>query len=51
MFIQSEPLLEVALTSGVSFANLQTQLVGEYNLPNILCVVAVGKHFNVPEEK
>ncbi|HNP21605.1 MAG TPA: UDP-N-acetylmuramoyl-tripeptide--D-alanyl-D-alanine ligase [Panacibacter sp.] len=49
--IQSEPLLEVALTSGVSFANLQTQLVGEYNLPNILCAVAVGKHFNVPEEK
>lgn len=49
--IQSEPLLEVAVTNGVSFTNLKTQLVGEYNLPNILCAVAAGKHFNVPDEK
>lgn len=49
--IKSEPLLEIAVTNGTSFANLQTQLVGEYNLPNILCAVAVGKHFNVPNEK
>jgi UDP-N-acetylmuramoyl-tripeptide--D-alanyl-D-alanine ligase len=30
---------------------LNTHLVGEYNLPNILCAVAAGKFFNVPDEK
>jgi len=49
--IQSEPLLEVAVTGGLSFTNVKTQLVGEYNLPNILCAIAVGKHFNIPGEK
>ena len=49
--IQSEPFLQVGLTKGVSFQSVQTQLVGDYNLPNILCAVAVGKYFNVPEEK
>ena len=47
----SEPFLQVAITKGTSFNTLQTQLVGEYNLPNILCAVAIGKHFNVPDEK
>lgn len=49
--LQSEPFLEVAFTNGVSFTLLKTQLVGEYNLPNVLCAVAIGKHFNVPDEK
>jgi UDP-N-acetylmuramoyl-tripeptide--D-alanyl-D-alanine ligase len=30
---------------------IHTQLVGEYNLPNILCAVAVGRYFLVPDEK
>ena len=30
---------------------IKTNLVGDYNLPNVLCAVAVAKHFNVPEEK
>ena len=47
----SEPFLEVSLSEGVSFNALQTQLVGSYNLPNILCAVALGKFFDVPEEK
>jgi len=47
----SEPFLQVAVTKGVSFNTLSTQLVGAYNLPNILCAVAVGKYFNVPGEK
>jgi UDP-N-acetylmuramoyl-tripeptide--D-alanyl-D-alanine ligase len=29
---------------------LNTQLVGEYNLPNVLAAVTVGKFFNVPEK-
>jgi UDP-N-acetylmuramoyl-tripeptide--D-alanyl-D-alanine ligase len=49
--IISEPFLEVAITKGTSFNTLQTQLVGAYNLPNVLCAVAVGKFFNVPDEK
>jgi UDP-N-acetylmuramoyl-tripeptide--D-alanyl-D-alanine ligase len=28
-----------------------TRLVGDYNLPNVLAAVAVGKLFHVPEEK
>jgi UDP-N-acetylmuramoyl-tripeptide--D-alanyl-D-alanine ligase len=29
---------------------IHTQLVGDYNLPNVLVAVAVGRHFNVPDE-
>jgi UDP-N-acetylmuramoyl-tripeptide--D-alanyl-D-alanine ligase len=31
--------------------SIKTQLVGDYNLPNILCAVLIGKYFSVPEEK
>jgi UDP-N-acetylmuramoyl-tripeptide--D-alanyl-D-alanine ligase len=30
---------------------IKTHLVGSYNLPNVLCAVAVGTYFNVPVEK
>lgn len=30
---------------------INTQLVGDYNLPNVLCAIAVGRHFNVPVQK
>ena len=43
--------MEVSITRGTSFNTIQTNLVGDYNLPNILCAVAVGKYFNVPDEK
>lgn len=49
--IKSEPFLLVALTNGTSFSLLQTQLVGDYNLPNVLCAVAIGKYFGVPDKK
>ncbi len=48
---KSEPFLEVNITSDASFNTIKTNLVGDYNLPNILCAVAVGKYFNVPDEK
>lgn len=48
---KSEPFLEVSLTKGVNFSSVQTHLVGEYNLPNVLCAIAVGKYFEVPDEK
>lgn len=47
----SNAFLEVAITKGTSIDVIKTQLVGEYNLPNILAAVAVGKYFNVPDEK
>ncbi len=47
----SEPFLKVTVTKGFSFDTIKTNLVGDYNLPNILCAITIGKHFNVPDEK
>jgi UDP-N-acetylmuramoyl-tripeptide--D-alanyl-D-alanine ligase len=49
--LSSEPFLKVQLTSGADLGTIETQLVGDYNLSNVLCAVAVGKYFNVPEAK
>lgn len=51
MVNKNSELLEVSITGGASLDTIKTNLVGEYNLPNILLAVAVGKYFNVPEEK
>ncbi|RYF94522.1 MAG: UDP-N-acetylmuramoyl-tripeptide--D-alanyl-D-alanine ligase, partial [Chitinophagaceae bacterium] len=45
----NEPFLEIDITLGMDDHLIQTQLVGEYNLPNVLAAVAVGKTFKVPE--
>jgi UDP-N-acetylmuramoyl-tripeptide--D-alanyl-D-alanine ligase len=47
----SSEFLTVSITKGASIDTITTQLVGEYNLPNILAAVAVGKYFKVPDEK
>lgn len=47
----SGTFLTVEMKQGVSFDTITTQLVGGYNLPNVLCAVAVGKYFDVPDEK
>ncbi len=49
--LPSETFLRVQITNEESPAIIQTHLVGDYNLPNVLCAVAVGKHFDVPFEK
>jgi len=49
--VSSEPFLEVEITKGAGTGIIKTQLVGDYNLPNVLLAVAIGKHFNVPDEK
>ncbi len=49
--LQGDIFLQVQLTNAEKPAIIQTQLVGDYNLPNVLCAVAVGKHFGVPLEK
>jgi len=49
--MKSNPFLEVNISKGAKTGLIKTQLVGEYNLPNILAAVAVGKHFGVSDEK
>jgi UDP-N-acetylmuramoyl-tripeptide--D-alanyl-D-alanine ligase len=48
---KTEPFLEIEMTKGTSIKKISAQLVGDYNLPNILSAIAVGKYFNVPDEK
>lgn len=43
--------LKVSITSKSSIKTINTQLVGAYNLPNVLAAITVGMYFNVPEEK
>jgi len=48
---ENNEMLAVQITKGTNALKIiHTHLVGEYNLPNVLCAVAVGKYFNVPEE-
>lgn len=49
--VKSEPFAEVMITKGSNTGLIQTQLVGDYNLPNILAAVAVGKYFQVADDK
>ncbi|MBC8034200.1 MAG: UDP-N-acetylmuramoyl-tripeptide--D-alanyl-D-alanine ligase [Chitinophagaceae bacterium] len=44
---QSEPYLEVSVANVPGLTQMKSQLVGEYNLPNILVAVTVGRHFNI----
>lgn len=45
-----EPFLAVTITSDTNL-DIHTQLVGSYNLPNVLAAVAVGRYFKVPDPK
>ena len=47
--LQSDPYLAVTITKGAELPSIETRLVGDYNLPNVLLAVTVGKYFNVPE--
>ncbi|HTF28324.1 MAG TPA: UDP-N-acetylmuramoyl-tripeptide--D-alanyl-D-alanine ligase, partial [Flavitalea sp.] len=47
---QQKTFLSVSMTSGIDFKEVNTQLVGDYNLPNVLVAITVGKYFNVPDE-
>jgi UDP-N-acetylmuramoyl-tripeptide--D-alanyl-D-alanine ligase len=48
--LRSDQYLEVEFQKGFK-GTIHTNLVGDYNLPNVLAAVAVGKYFNVDEEK
>ena len=49
--VQAQPFIEVEMTNGALLGSIRTQLVGDYNLPNVLMAVAVGQHFNVAPDK
>lgn len=49
--LDSEPFLEVNITKGSLAGCIKTRLVGDYNLPNVLLAVTIGKYFNVPDNK
>jgi UDP-N-acetylmuramoyl-tripeptide--D-alanyl-D-alanine ligase len=47
----SEPFLTVSANINDTATTVNSQLVGSYNLPNILCTLTIGKHFGVPVNK
>ena len=49
--INKSSYLEVEITNGLSIKTLSTQLIGNYNLLNVLAAIAAGKIFNVSELK
>ena len=44
-------MLAVEMTNGLPPITIQTQLVGDYNLPNVLAAVTIGIYFKVPTDK
>lgn len=47
--VKGSDLLEVTVTRGASLPSIKTQLVGDYNLPNVLAAVCIGKTFGVSD--
>ncbi len=47
---KNKELLEVEIIKGINIASIKTNLVGDYNLPNVLVAITLGKYFNVPDE-
>jgi UDP-N-acetylmuramoyl-tripeptide--D-alanyl-D-alanine ligase len=48
---ESNPLLSVDIKNDSDIQLIQTNLVGDYNLSNVLTTVVVGKHFGIPADK
>ena len=46
-----EHLLEVEIVKGADINIIKTQLAGNYNLPNVMAAVCLGKYFGVPDDK
>lgn len=45
--LADSPLLKVAMMSKQMETTIQTKLVGDFNLPNVLAAVAIGHHFGM----
>jgi len=48
--VQDQHYLCVGLGAAVNLPKVQTQLVGGYNLPNLLAAACIGKYFKVSDE-
>ncbi|MEI8109629.1 MAG: UDP-N-acetylmuramoyl-tripeptide--D-alanyl-D-alanine ligase [Chitinophagia bacterium] len=48
--LQANSFLQVEISGAIAIT-VKTQLVGTYNLPNILCAATIGHHFGVPADK
>jgi UDP-N-acetylmuramoyl-tripeptide--D-alanyl-D-alanine ligase len=49
--IKSEPFLQMQIEKGFEHkAEIDTHLVGAYNIYNVLAACAIGKYFDVPSE-
>ena len=49
--IDADGMLTVKINKGIELDSIQTNLVGNYNLPNVLAAVTIGQYFKVPNEK
>ena len=49
--IDQNGMLTVQIKKGIEIDSIKTNLVGNYNLPNVLAAVAIGQHFKVPNDK
>ena len=49
--IDHDGMLTVQINKGIEINQIQTHLVGNFNLPNVLAAVAIGQYFKVPNEK
>ena len=49
--LEEKHLLEVEVIKGADIKTIQTQLAGNYNLPNVMSAVCIGKYFKVADEK
>jgi UDP-N-acetylmuramoyl-tripeptide--D-alanyl-D-alanine ligase len=49
--IDHNGMLTVHIKKGVDIDSIQSHLVGNFNLPNVLAAVAIGQYFKVPVEK
>jgi len=47
--LPSDGFLQVAFLKGFE-GTIETALVGDYNLPNVLAAVTIGRYFNVPAD-
>lgn len=49
--IDTDGMLKVKINKGIDLDTIHTNLVGNYNLPNVLAAVTIGQYFKVPNEK
>ena len=47
----TDPFLQVKINNNKELSSINTNLVGEYNFPNVLASIVVGKYFKVPDQK